>query len=142
MAGRYRLGGYFELAVERLTLAGAMRRVMAALRRRGAGPLFALVDATDWPARTVSFGALLELVKQDRVTAEQTCAYGPIYVARGRMADAPSDGSDVEAGPAGETDLAAAVRSRAHADEAHVRDGDTTDPEAEAMFAASMAEAV
>lgn len=142
LAGRYRLGGYFELAVERLTLAGAMRRVMAALRRRGAGPLFALVDATDWPARTVNFGALLELVKQDRITAEQACAYGPIYVARGRMADAPSDGSDVESAPAGESDLAAAVRSRADGDAAHVRDGDATDAQAETMVAPSMAEAV
>lgn len=142
LAGRYKLGGYFELAIERLTLAGAMRRVMAALRRRGSGPLFTLVDATDWPARTVSFGALLELIKQDRVTAEQTCAYGPINVARGRMADAPSDGSDLEVGPGRGSDVSAATPPWAIVDTAHVRDGAVVEPQDETMLEPSMAEAV
>lgn len=144
LAGRYRLGGYFELAVERLTLAGAMRRVMTALRRRGAGPLFALVDATDWPAKTVSFGALLELVKQDRVTAVQACAYGPITVARGRMADAPSDGSDVETGTAPQAGLerAPSGRSRASLEAAPVPDTAPVRSEDDAAVVVGMAEAV
>lgn len=142
LAGRFKLGGYFELAIERMTLAGAMRRVMAALRRRGAGPLFALVDATDWPARTVSFGALLELIKQDRVTAEQTSAYGPIIVARGRMADAPSDGSDVEVGPVGREDVAAAALPRVGAGTEPVLVSTAADLEGEAMVEPTMAEAV
>ncbi len=87
MAGRYRVGGYFELAVERFTLAGAMRRMLAALRRRGRGPLFELAGADDWPARTVCFAALLELVRQGRVRARQDAVFGPIEVEQGSAAD-------------------------------------------------------
>lgn len=101
LAARYRAGAYFELALERLTLAGAMRRLMAALGRRGRGLLFELADARDWPARTVSFAALLELVRQGRVRARQDGAYGPLTVERGPRADAPPDGSDHEGVPGG-----------------------------------------
>lgn len=94
MAGRYRLGSYFELAVERLTLAGAMRRVMAGLGRVARGWLFEIAGAEDWASRTVSFGALLELVRQGRVRAHQDRPFGPILVERGARADAPGDGSD------------------------------------------------
>lgn len=94
LAGRYRLGSYFELAVERLTLAGAMRRVMAALRKWTRGRLFALAGAEDWPSQTVAFAALLELVKQDRVRARQEAAYGPIELERGARVDDPDDGSE------------------------------------------------
>jgi len=96
IAGRYRVGNYFELALERLTLAGAMRRVMAALRRLGQGALFDLADAPDWSTRTVSFAALMELVRQGRARARQEEPYGPILVERGPRADAPPDGSDSE----------------------------------------------
>lgn len=96
LAGRYRLGGYFEVAIERLTLAGAMRRVMAALRSKGGGSLFELVGAATWSERTVCFGAMLELVRQGRVSVEQERPFGVLSVTRGAHADAPSDGSDVE----------------------------------------------
>jgi len=96
IAGRYRVGNYFELALERLTLAGAMRRVMAGLRGLGRGLLFDLVEAQDWSSRTVSFAALMELVRQGRARACQEAPYAPILVERGPRADAPPDGSDAE----------------------------------------------
>lgn len=104
LAARYRVGSYFEIALERLTLAGAMRRVMGALRRWGRGRLFELADAHDWPSRTVSFAALMELVRQGRARAHQDEPYGPLTVERGPLADAPSDGSDDERSPAGAGD--------------------------------------
>jgi len=109
MAARYRAGNYFELALERLTLAGAMRQVMAALRRVGRGRLFDLAEARDWPSRTVSFAALLELVRQGRARAHQDEPYGMLTVERGPHADAPPDGSDheVSRGGAGEAPLVA-----------------------------------
>jgi chromatin segregation and condensation protein Rec8/ScpA/Scc1 (kleisin family) len=84
------------VALERLTLAGAMRRMMAALRAVGRGWLFELADAPDWASRTVSFAALMELVRQGRARAEQEEPYAPILVRRGPRADAPPDGSDQE----------------------------------------------
>lgn len=96
LAGRYRVGNYFEVALERLTLAGAMRRMMGALRVAGRGWLFELADATDWSSRTIGFAALMELVRQGRARAEQEGAYAPILVERGPRADAPTDGSDEE----------------------------------------------
>ncbi len=96
LAGRYRVGNYFELALERLTLAGAMRRVMTALRDLGRGWLYDLADASDWSSRTVSFAALMELVRQGRARADQDAPYAPIMVERGARADAPPDGSDTE----------------------------------------------
>lgn len=94
LAARYRVGSYFELALERLTLAAAMRRVMAALKRVRRGTLFELADARDWASRTVSFAALMELVRQGRVRARQSEPFGVLTVERGPRADAPTDGSD------------------------------------------------
>jgi segregation and condensation protein A len=97
LAARHRVGSYFELALERLTLASAMRRVMAALKRVGRGTLFELADARDWAGRTVSFAALMELVRQGRVRAHQHEPFGTLTVERGPRADAPPDGSDADA---------------------------------------------
>lgn len=97
LAARYRVGSYFELALERLTLAGAMRRVMAALKRVGRGALFELADARDWASRSVSFAALMELIRQGRVRAHQGTPFGALTVELGPQADAPPDGSDADA---------------------------------------------
>lgn len=96
LAGRYRVGSYFELALERLTLAGAMRRLAGALRSARRGWLDDLAEARDWPSRTVSFAALMELLRQGRARAEQAGAFTPILVEVGPRADAPPDGSDQE----------------------------------------------
>ncbi len=96
MAARYRAGSYFEVALERLTLAGAMRRLMSGLKRLRRGQLFELTEAADWASRTVSFAALMELVRQGRARARQEAPFAPISVERGPRADAPPDGSDEE----------------------------------------------
>jgi segregation and condensation protein A len=75
-AARYRLGSYFELARERLSLPDAMRRLLERLRR-GAGR-FAALAPPDWASRTVFFAALLELVKERRVVARQEAPFAPI----------------------------------------------------------------
>lgn len=80
LAGRYRIGGYFEVAIERLTLASVARRIIGALARLGSGLLHDLLGSDDWSTRTVGLAAVLELVKEGRVTAQQDDPYGPISV--------------------------------------------------------------
>lgn len=82
LAARMRPSGYFELSVERLTIAGAMRRLMRNLARVATGLLGELFDARDWPTRTVVFAGMLELVKEGSVRAEQPEPYGPIRLER------------------------------------------------------------
>ncbi len=105
LAGRYRLGGYFELAIERLTLAGTLRTLVRTLRERGRGLLFDLLGVRDWPGRAVGFAAMLELVREGRATADQDAPYGPITVALVTPADRPAPlPTDVEhAGEAAST---------------------------------------
>lgn len=87
LAGRYRIGGYFELAIERSTIASAVRDIMRALQARVMGSLYALVGARTWEQRTVAFAAMLELVREGRVTARQEVPYGDITVSRGQAVD-------------------------------------------------------
>lgn len=78
MASRYRASTYFELAVDRLTMAGAMDRLLRTLRRFRRGLLGELTDGDDWPTRAVTFAGMLELVKEGRVRARQEAPYAPI----------------------------------------------------------------
>lgn len=80
LAGRYRIGGYFELATERSTIASAVRDIMRALRARVSGSLYALVGAKTWDQRSVAFAAMLELVREGRLKARQDETYGDILV--------------------------------------------------------------
>lgn len=80
LAGRYRIGGYFELAIERSTIASAVRDILRVLRNRVSGSLYALVGARTWEQRTVAFAAMLELVREGRITARQEETYGDIIV--------------------------------------------------------------
>jgi segregation and condensation protein A len=78
VAARYRLGAYFEIARERLSVPDAMHRLLsrlAGLRRAG---LRALCTPHDWGTRTVYFVALLELVKEGRVRAVQEAPFAEI----------------------------------------------------------------
>lgn len=75
LATRRRASHYFELAIERLTLASAMTTLREQLRRLGRGSLETLMGARDWPTLTVAFGAMLELVKEGEVCAKQGGAY-------------------------------------------------------------------
>lgn len=80
LAGRYRIGGYFELAIERLSLASVARMLMNALRRLRTGTLRALLGSSEWPVRTVGLAALMELMREGRVSATQEEPYGDIEV--------------------------------------------------------------
>jgi segregation and condensation protein A len=79
VAAQYRLGSYFELARDRLSLPDAMRRLLERLRPGGGH--FATLAPRDWASRTVYFAALLELVKERRVRAQQETPFGPIELA-------------------------------------------------------------
>ena len=87
LAGRYRIGGYFELAIERSTIAGAVRDIVRALRSRLGGSLYALLGARTWEQRTVAFAAMLELVREGRLDARQDETYGDIHVSMVSSAD-------------------------------------------------------
>lgn len=89
LAGRYRVGGYFELALPGPTVASVAAELARRLKRAVRGLLFALLGAEDWPSRTLAFAAMLELVKEGRVRASQAEPYGPIEVTY--AGDAASD---------------------------------------------------
>lgn len=80
LAGRYRLGGYFEISSAGMTVATVSAQLLARLRRGLRGLLFSLMGASDWPTKTLTFAAMLELVKQGRITAVQAVPFGPIEV--------------------------------------------------------------
>lgn len=102
LAGRYRIGGYFELAIERLSLASVSRLLMTALKRLRRGTLNLLLGANEWPIRTVGLAALMELMREGRVTATQEQPFGEIEVrlvradeqAGGGWDDGDSDNAD------------------------------------------------
>lgn len=81
-ASGLRRGAYFEMAMERLTLAQAGERVWRALRECGRGLLQRLTPARDWGERTVLFAATLELVREGRARAHQAEPFGPIELER------------------------------------------------------------
>lgn len=87
LAGRYRLGGYFEVPLSGATVASVSAELLGRLRRGFRGLLFKVLGVTDWPAMTLSFAAMLELIKEGRITATQSEAYGPIEVAHRGDAD-------------------------------------------------------
>lgn len=76
-ASGLRTHGYFELARDRFSLEGAVRRLREALKW-GAGRLASLVPTRAWAERTVVFAAMLELVREGRAEAVQAEPYGPI----------------------------------------------------------------
>src|SRR5690606_14550365 len=81
LAGRYRLGGYFEVSLPGATVATAAAELVRRLRRALRGLLFQLLGAEDWTSKTLAFAAMLELVKEGTVRAAQAEPYGPIEVA-------------------------------------------------------------
>lgn len=101
LAGRYRLGGYFELAIERLSLASVSRLLLTALRRLKRGTLGLLLGSDEWTVRTVGLAALMELMREGRVSATQEVPYGDIEVSlvraqptAGGWDDEPSEAAD------------------------------------------------
>jgi chromatin segregation and condensation protein Rec8/ScpA/Scc1 (kleisin family) len=83
LAGRYVQRGYFEVAIERFTVAAAMKRLMATLRRFRRGSFRELTDSSNWVTRALFFAAMLELLKQGKVRARQEEQYGDIELELG-----------------------------------------------------------
>lgn len=100
LAGRYRIGGYFELAIERSTIASTVRDILRALRTRLSGSLYALIGAKTWEQRTVAFAAMLELVREGRLRARQDETYGDIVISE---LSAQDDGATEQAAVAAAT---------------------------------------
>ena len=78
LASRYSVSNYFEMAVERLTMAGAMKQLMKNLKRLRSGRLSELLEHKTWSVATVTFTGMLELFKEGKLHAEQAESYGPI----------------------------------------------------------------
>lgn len=78
LASRHHASNYFELALERLSVAAATAHLMKALKRLGRGLLADLAPATDWSSVAVSFLGMLELVKEGKVSARQAGTFAPI----------------------------------------------------------------
>lgn len=95
LAARMRPSSYFELSVDRLTLAAAMKGLLGRLRKVGRGLLFDLFEAKDWATRTVVFTGMLELVKQGDVHAEQSEPFEPIWLERLSARSGDSEQRDV-----------------------------------------------
>ncbi len=92
LAGRLRPNGYFELAADRLTLAGAMARLLAALRPGRRRTLDDLVADRSWSTRTITFAGALELVRDGRARAHQAETYGAIELEG--LGTTPADDED------------------------------------------------
>lgn len=80
LAGKYRTMNYFELAIERITLASTMKELVRRLKSLVRGKLFGVMDAKTWSQQTMSFVALLELVREGKVRATQERPHGDIEV--------------------------------------------------------------
>lgn len=80
LAGRYRIGGYFELELAGATVASVAARLMAAVRRVFGGDPFELVGAEGWAERSLVFSGMLELIREGKLTAVQERPFAPISV--------------------------------------------------------------
>lgn len=78
LASHLRPGGYFEMARDRLSVEGAMAKLLRALTSFGRGTLDSLHPSRDWAERTVVFAGMLELVRGGRARAHQAERYGEI----------------------------------------------------------------
>ena len=82
LASRFRVGAYFEVAVERFSLVEAMRQLARRLSRVGRGGFRELVGGRGWAVTTILFAGLLELIREGKVRARQAEPFGPIELER------------------------------------------------------------
>lgn len=82
LASRFRLGAYFEMAVERFSLVEGMRQLARWLSGVGRGSFRELVGGRGWAVTTVLFAGLLELIREGQVRARQAEPFGPIELER------------------------------------------------------------
>lgn len=80
LAGKYRVANYFEFAIPRITLASTVKELLRRLRAGLRGTLFGVMEATTWPEQTMSFVAMLELVREGKMRATQVDPHGDIEI--------------------------------------------------------------
>ena len=78
LASRYSFNTYFEVALERLTMAGAMKKLMTRLKGQRRGKLSDLLEHDTWAVMAITFAGMLELFKEGKLYAVQDEAYGEI----------------------------------------------------------------
>lgn len=78
MASRYSVANYFELTVDRWTVSAAMAQLRKRLKVLKRTFLRDVLENASWAVLTVTFAAMLELVKEGELRAEQAEAFGPI----------------------------------------------------------------
>lgn len=79
LAARLLPGRYFELVADRLTVTGAIARLLAWLRP-GRRPFDDVLEDGTWSTRTVYFAGALELVREGRCRLHQDAPFGPLEV--------------------------------------------------------------
>ena len=80
LVSRFRVGSYFEVAVERFSVADAVKKLIRWLLRKQNGTFRELAEGCAWQKVGILFAGLLELVKDGRVLASQAEVYGAIQV--------------------------------------------------------------
>jgi len=85
LAARLRPGPYFELVRDRLTVTGAIARILERLRPGQRRTLDELLEDGSWSTRTVYFVGALELVRDGRCRMHQPTPFGPLEM-EGRTA--------------------------------------------------------
>ena len=80
LASKYSLSNYFELAIERLTMATAMKQLVSNLKRLRKALFRDLLEHKTWHVAAISFAGMLELYKEEKLDAIQEEPYGPIEV--------------------------------------------------------------
>lgn len=80
MASKYAVSNYFELAVERLTMASAMKQLLQNLKRLRKALFREVIQHKTWTVAAISFAGMLELYKEKKLALSQDEAYGPIEI--------------------------------------------------------------
>lgn len=80
LASRYSFSAYFEMAIERLTMASAMKSLMKTLKRLQRGRLSDLIEHKTWTVLAITFTGMLELYKEGKLKATQSEPYEPIEI--------------------------------------------------------------
>ena len=78
LASRYNFSSYFEMAIERLTMAAAMKHLVSMLRRLRKGLFKDMIAHQTWEVAAISFAGLMELFKERKIQIVQEAPYGPM----------------------------------------------------------------
>lgn len=78
LASVYSFGSYFELALDRITMASAMKSIIKSLKRLRKAKLIELIEKPSWAVLSINFVAALELFKESKINLSQEKAYAEI----------------------------------------------------------------